>query len=286
MELSLNTNIQALISKHNLYIRTNQLNKDLKQASTGHKINSSADDAAGVSLSEGLLSNMKGRKVNVQAAQDGINILKVAEGSLSTIAEHIQRIRELSIQAANDVNTSIERRSLVEEINYRLQDIDRIANTTQAGHTKLLDGSASQFRIQVGIDPDVNLNTIQIGDVLVNSASSAIGFSGLNITAGAGGIFADGNSIRNFINTVDNTLRNLTQRRSQIASYENRLDSTVNNVTLSIESYSKSYSSIKDANLADVTSDMLKQKILRESTISILMQANSNSGVVLNLLAA
>jgi flagellin len=286
MELSLKTNIQSMIAQNSLYIHNQKLNKELTKATTGSKINSASDDAAGVSVSDGLLTQIKGNRKAMQAVEDGSGILKTAEGGLLSISSHIQRIRELAVQAANDINTTTERRALVTEVSKRVEEITRLSEATNFNHVKLLNGTASQLRIQTGSESDVTTNTINIGDVLVDASANALGFGAVNITADTGGIFSNGTSARSFLNTVDSALNNLNDRRAQIAAYSNRLESILLSSSKSIEGYTRSYSSIKDADIANVTSNIAKQNILRESSTAIMMQANSKSDVALQLLAA
>ena len=287
MDFSLTNDYQAITNNNFLTMRTKLLNKDIEKASSGKRINSASDDAAGVSVSDGLMNQVRGRKAASMAIQNGLSILSTAEGSLNISAEHIQRMRELTVQAASDEYTTEERQAILEEINVRVKDLDRVALSTKFNKVNLLDGSASQFRLQVGIDSDLTENTVQIGTVLTDARATALGISAaLNFTAAAGGIFENGTSARDFLNTLDYALEQVNERRSQIAAYQNRLNSTYESNIKSIETYTKSYSSIRDADIASVTADMTKQKILRESTVSVMMQSNSNSSVALNLLAS
>lgn len=287
MELSLNNSINSILSRNQLFFRTKQLNKDFEIASSGQRINSASDDAAGTSVSDGLMNQIRGRETATLAIQNGKSILNIAERSLDISTEHIQRIRELTLQAASDEYSIDERRSILNEIVARVNDLDRIANSTKFSQTTLLDGSASQFRLQVGIEDDVNLNTINIGNVLNDARASALGFTGgINFTAAAGGIFQNGTSARTFLTTIDAALGIVNDRRSQIAAYQNRLDSTLESNLKSIEGYTRSYSSIRDADIASVTADITKQNIMRETALSVLMQSNSNQEITLSLLKA
>lgn len=275
-----------MFAQNQLYIHTQKLNKNINQAATGKRINSASDDAAGVSVSDGIMTEIRGNKRAVQAIEDGINILKIAEGGLVGINDQIQRIRELTVQAANGINTSTERRGLIREVSQRLQEINRLADATKFNQISLLDGSASNLRLQTGSNSDESINTINIGDVLIDATSTAIGFNGLNITAAAGGVFENGTSARSFLNNIDTALNNLNDRRAQIAAYHNRLDTSAQASTRAMEGYTRSYSSIIDANIASVNTNIVKQNILRESTLNIMMQTNIKSEIALQLLAA
>lgn len=165
MGLVINTNIPSLVAQRNLRQNTNNLNKSLERLASGYKINRAADNAAGLSISETLRGQIRGTEVAVANTQDGVNILQIGESALSIMGENLQRIRELTVQAANDTNSSIERRAIAQEVQERLNDIDRIARTTKGNNVFLLDGNATNFTLQVGANSDADTDTINIGAV-------------------------------------------------------------------------------------------------------------------------
>jgi flagellin len=283
MGLIINTNIPSLIAQRNLRQNTNDLNKSLERLASGYKINRAADDAAGLSISENLRGQIRGTEKAVGNAQDGVNILQIAESALSVIGENLQRIRELTVQAANDTNSSTEREAIAFEVQARLDDIDRIANTTKGNNVFILDGSSSQFRLQVGANGDETSNTINIGTVFQRSTASALGFS-TGITISAGGAYADGTACRQFLDEIDSAITNVFGRRSALGAYQNRLESTIQSLSVTIENLRASESRIRNVDIASETAILTKNQILQQASTAILAQANQTPALAMQLL--
>jgi flagellin len=233
MKLSFSSTAQSLRDVYNINKAAQKLNKAFEKSSSGQKNNSCSDDAAGLSLSD-----------------------------------NVQRISELSVKAANDVNSSVERRAIVQEVNQRIKDIDIIADTTIFGSVKLLDGTASKFSIQEDVGSDPLLSSIAIGTSLKKTTNTSLDINGVPITA------------------VDAVLSTLNATRGEVDSYKNGLNSNLNTSMNPVEDHSKSFSSIRDADMSQVSAEIVKQNILRDSTMSILAQGNTNKSVALKLLAA
>ena len=284
MGLIINTNIPALIAQRNLRSNTTNLNQSLERLASGYKINRAADDAAGLSISEGLRGQIRGTQKAVSNAQDGINILQIAEGALSVIGENLQRIRELTVQAANDTNSSIERRAVALEVQARLDDITRIAATTKGNNVQLLDGSSTSFRIQIGANSNVTLNTLNIGAVFENSSITALGLVTTITAAGTTGAFVSGTNARNYLDQIDAAIANVFNRRSALGAYQNRLDSTVQSLSIAIENLQSSESRIRNVDIASETATLTKNQVLQQASISILAQANQMPNLAMKLL--
>ena len=285
MGLVINTNVPSLLAQRKLNFNTKSLNKSLEKLASGYRINRAADDAAGLGISETLRGQIRGNKVAINNTQDGVNILQIAEGALSTISENLQRIRELTIQAANDTNSSKERRAIAMEVQQRLEDINRIAKTTRGSNVQLLDGTSTTFRLQIGSNTDVSTNTINIGELFVRSTSSAIGIDpSQTITATAGGVYGSGTNARTFINYIDSAISNVSGRRSKLGAYQNRLEATVENLSISVENLMTTESRIRNLDVAEETANMTKYQILQQASVNILSQANQAPNLALQLL--
>jgi flagellin len=286
MSLVINTNTPSLVAQRNLMNNTLALNSSFEKLASGFRINRAADDAAGLSISETLRTQIRGNEKSVANAQDGVNILQIAEGSLSVISENLQRIRELTIQAANDTNSTTERTAIVLEVNSRLEDIDRIARTTRGSNINLLDGSKTDYLLQIGANSDKEQNTLNIGGVLSNSQVSALGIDRLAtpITAGAGGIYVNNSSARIFLEAVDSALNNVFSRRSQIGAMQNRLQSTIESLSISIENLKTTESRIRNLDIASESARLVQNQILQQASLSILGQANQAPTLSLQLL--
>jgi flagellin len=279
MSITVNNNIASLVAQRNLSKSTSELTKSIERLSSGYKINRAADDAAGLAISEGLRGQIRGNTQAISNVQDGINLLQIAESGLSVINENLQRVRELCIQAANDTNGSVERGAILAEINARIDDITRIAKTAKFNNIQLLNGTQSTALLQVGANGEVSTNTIDIAPVLVDSQSSTLGIT-LSIT----GALWTSNLIRSYIGLLDTAISSITSRRSKIGAYQNRLDSTLSNLTVMNENIESSESRIRDVDIAKETANMTKNQILQQASASVLTQANQIPQLALTLM--
>jgi len=286
MSIVVNNNIASLIAQRNLSTNSTNLVKSIERLSSGYRINRASDDAAGLSISENLRGQIRGNKQAINNIQDGINMLQIAESSLSVINENIQRIRELAVQAANDTNSSVEKDAILCEVNARLSDIDRIAKATKFNNIKLLDGTASAV-LQVGADSELSTNTIEIENAVLSRATvSCIGTSasanGLALTAT--GANWSSNGIRLYMDVLDAALSDITTRRSNLGAYQNRLESALENLTIMNENIQNAESRVRDLDVAKETANMTKYQILQQASASVLAQANALPQVALKLL--
>ncbi len=284
MGLIVNTNVASLVAQRNLLQNSNKVNSSLEKLSSGLRINRAADDAAGLSISETLRTQIRGNKQAVANAQDGVNILQVAEGGLSVIAENLQRIRELTVQAANDTNATNEREAIAREVRQRSDDISRIASTLRFNTIVLLDGSASQATLQIGANSDFSENALVIGSVLQDSRVTALGLVTSSITVAAGGYFSDGTNARGFLATIDSAIGTLSSTRSEIGALQNRLESTIESLTIAMENITAAESRIRDLDIARESSELTKNQILQQAALGVLSQANQTPMLALTLL--
>lgn len=284
MGLVINTNISSLVAQRNLSTNTKNLEKSLERLASGFKINRAADDAAGLSISETLRGQIRGTEKAIGNTQDGINILAVGESALSIMGENLQRIRELTVQAANDTNSSVERKAIALEIAARLDDINRIAETTKGNNVTLFNGTiTTSFRLQVGANGDTNIDTINIAPVFTTSTYTALGIS-TDITVGVGGALSSGTSCRAFLTELDSAIENVFTRRSQLGAYQNRLESTVQSLTIQVENLKSSESRIRNVDIASETAKLTQNQILQQASVSILSQANQIPALAMQLL--
>ena len=284
MALVVNTNIAAMTAQRNLTNNSAGVNKSFERLSSGLRINRASDDAAGLSISETLRTQTRGLYMAINNAQDGINLLEVAEGGLSVITENLQRIRELTVQAANDTNGSNERIAIAREVNQRMEDITRIANSLKFNTIELLTGNSSNATLQIGANSDAATNTLTVGNVLMTATSTALGLSFGLVTNSTGGYYESGGSCRTFLDDIDTALERLFSRRSLIGAYQNRLDSVVESLSIQRENISASESRIRDLDVAQETASLTKYQILQQASTSVLTQAIQAPQLALNLL--
>lgn len=282
MSLTINTNIASLIAAHNLNQNTLSLNKTTERLSSGLKINHASDDAAGLSITETLNTQIRGNKKAAENAQDGINLLQVAEGGLSVILENLQRIRDLTVTAANDTNSSNERWALKMEVESRIADINRIKGSTTFNNIKLLDGSVSQYVLRVGPNGDNATNALDISDALQDTILSFL-TNDAN-TAAISAAYASGNGARQFISDLDSAIAEVLEQRSTIGALQSRLQTTALNLDVSRENYLSSQSRILNVDIAEATAELARNQILREASVSVMAQANQMPTAALQLL--
>jgi len=279
MSVVVNNNVASLIAQRNLNNNTDNLVKSIERLSSGYRINHASDDAAGLSISENLRAQIRGNKQAINNVQDGINLLQIAESGLTVMNENIQRIRELSVQAANETNSTAEKNGILLEINARLEDINRIAEATKFNNISLLDGSLSVLNLQIGAGAVASTNTLDLSSILTRSTTSSLG---IDLTTTGATWTSD--EIRIYLTSLDTALDDITSRRSQLGAYQNRLESTYENLSVMTENLESAESRIRDLDIAKETADMSKYQILQQASASVLAQANRIPQIALALL--
>ncbi len=162
MSIIVNTNVSSILVQRSLSTSTGNIQSSLEKLSTGYRINKAADDAAGLTISESLKSQARGAQVASSNAQTGVNLLQTAEGDLAIVQDNLQRIRDLSVQAANGTNGTAERTAIKSEVQQRVNEINRIASSSNFNGIKLLDGTASSLSLQIGANATSSLNSLSI----------------------------------------------------------------------------------------------------------------------------
>ena len=286
MALVVNTNIASIKAQRNLNLNTANVNSSLERLSSGLRVNKAADDAAGLSISEKMRTQIRGIAAAINNAQDGTNLLQVAEGGYQVITENLQRIRELTVQAANDTNGSVERRAIAREVTARVQDINRIAGSLKFNNISLLDGTGNATKLQIGPNSAATTNVLTIGSALANASVTTLSIvaATTSITAASGGVFYSCGVIRTFLANIDTAINTVNTRRSMIGAYSNRLESAIQSLSIQKENLQASDSRIRDLDIASETATMTKNQVLQQASISVLTQANQTSQLALTLL--
>jgi flagellin len=258
----------------------------MERLSSGFRINRAADDAAGLTISQNLVSQIRRMEQASRNTQDGVSALQTAEGSLSVIGDNLQRVRELAVQASNDTNGPTERNSISTEIQTLLGDIDRIAQSCNLNGTNLLDGSATNAIIQVGANSNAITNTVDLSSVFTDATSTGLAIVGGTQTFASIAAISITNSAQalSFINDVDAALQNTNQQRASIGAYQNKLDSVSQHLDQGIDSFSASNSRIRDVDMAAETSRMVQTQILTQAATTVLAQTNDLPKMILNLI--
>ncbi|BCT14903.1 flagellin [Enterobacter cloacae] len=282
----INTNLLSLTTQNNLNKSQSSLGTAIERLSSGLRINSAKDDAAGQAISNRFSSNIKGLTQASRNANDGISIAQTAEGSLNEINNNLQRIRELAVQAQNGTNSASDIDSIQSEVNQRLSEIDRVASQTQFNGIKVLN-SAGTISIQVGANDKEKID-ITIGNKTNWSllASGASGVAGGAVAASDRTVSQSGVDVlaTNVLSTIDNALKAVDNQRSDLGAIQNRFESTISNLNNTVTNLSAAQSRIQDADYATEVSNMSRAQILQQAGTSVLSQANQVPQTVLSLL--
>ena len=296
MSLVINTNLSALTAQRQLASSSKGLNSSLQKLSSGYRINSAKDDAAGLRISETLRTQIRGNQKALQNVQDGTNMLNIVEGSYSNIEDGFQRMRELLVQAANDTNSNTERQAIDQELGQLKTNITQIAESTAFNNKNLMRGSYSNFRIQLGANSASANNTLNIASVLAGASFGAFVISAGSVGNGANYVSAFGrkgtittsgqtySKIQQLINLVDTAISTVGERRALIGAYQNRLEAASQNINIRVQNFSASESAIRNVDVATESSNMTRFQILQQAGVSILSQANASSQLALQLL--
>ncbi len=276
MGLRINTNTASLNSQRVLWGTKLNLDKSMERLSSGYRINRAGDDAAGLAISENLRAQIRGLKQASRNAQDGVSLVQVAEGGMNEISSILIRLRELGVQAASDTIGPVERQFLNVEYDQLVSEIDRIATGTEFNGTQLLSGTGSILDFQVGSRNNPEIDRISFDASKADANTSALG---INLTS-----VADKASAQNALSAIDTAIVSVSAMRADFGAIQNRLQSTMNNLQVSIENMSAANSRIRDVDVAEETSEMTKNNILLQAGTAVLAQANQSTNVALGLL--
>lgn len=254
------------------------LDQSLERLSSGFRINKAGDDAAGLAISEKLRAKIRGLMVAQRNANDGISLIQTAEGGLNEVQNILVRMRELGVQAASDTIGPKERVYLDNEYQALKDEIDRIANGTDFNGTNLLDGTGGTLDIQVntGGENILGVDRISYEAYKADINIDKLGISELNIDTKGGA--------QTSLARIDDALDFVSSIRGDLGAMQNRLNSTINNLGISVENLSAANSRIKDVDIADETAELARSQILMQAGTSVLQQANSVPKMALQLL--
>ncbi len=264
-------NLTAANANRQLGITTNAQQKSTEKLSSGYRINRASDDAAGLSISEKMRSQIRGLDQASTNAEDGISAVNVAEGALNEAHDILQRMNELATQAANDTNTSVDRTAIKAEIDQLVSEIDRIQSTTQFNTMNLLDGTFTGKNLQVG-----SLAGQTIGISIANMDAATLGVNSLDVSSNS----AAGTSMT----AIQSAIEKVSTQRSALGAITNRLEHTVKNLDTTSENTSAAESRIRDVDMAEEMVTYSKNSILMQAGQSMLAQANQQNQGVLSLL--
>ncbi|MEN3277513.1 MAG: flagellin [Massilia sp.] len=268
----INTNMSSLNAQRNLTKSAGDLSTSMQRLSSGLRVNSAKDDAAGMSIATKMDSQIRGMSQASRNANDGISMIQTADGALSNISDALQRMRELAVQGANDTNGADEWANIQTEMTALNTEIGRIASDTKFNGNALLTATAQTKSIQVGADAGQKI------DVTFGSNTS---YAALNATAIA---VTDASTASAAITAIDGALKALNTERSSLGTAQNRMGYAISNLATSIENQSAAKSRITDTDYASETSKLSRSQILQQAGTAMLAQANSAPNNVMSLL--
>lgn len=279
----INTNVKSLVAQNALTVNNRSLSKAMEQLSTGKRINSASDDAAGLAISNRMTTQIRGLNQAVRNANDGISMIQTAEGATKEISNMLQRMRELAVQGASDTYSADDRAAIGEEYDQLVNEIDRIAGNTEWNGVKILDGStfssgtAAYFQVGTGSGTayQIEVNFLAMDSASLGSASIATGDIGSSSTAG---------DIQAVISEIDLGIAAVDSYRADLGAKINRLTYAIDNMSNISMNTAASRSRIEDADYASATTELARSQIIQQAATAMLAQANQAPQSVLTLL--
>jgi flagellin len=277
MGISLRTNIAALEANTSLNSTNERLSANMTRLSSGLRINRAGDDAAGLAISERFKANLSSLGQARRNANDGISLIQTAEGALGEVSQILIRMRELTMQAATDTVSTGQRAFLEEEFTQLRSEIDRIGSTANFNELDLLSGtfatSANALTFQVDLTGDM---AQQIQVMIATVSPSSFGIEALAITSTGGA--------RSTLSILDQAIQDVSGQRASLGAAQNRLEATINNISTQYNNLSAANSRIRDVDVAEETAVLARNRILMQSGVSVLAQANQIPALALQLL--
>ena len=276
-EEELKLKIRALNANRQLGVSNSSLAKSTEKLSSGYRINRAGDDAAGLSISEKMRGQIRGLDRASTNAQDGVSLIQTAEGAMNEVHSILQRMRELTVQAANDTNATEDRGAIKLEQNQLVEEIDRIANQTQFNGKDLLKGdyASTKINLQVGANNSQSIS-FNIGNMRATALATGLEDAGTKM-----GSYSDATA---FLDTIDTAIKAVSDQRSTMGAVQNRLEHTIANLDTTAENTDAAESRIRDTDMAKEMVTYSKNQILVQAGQSMLAQANQSTQGVLSLL--
>jgi flagellin len=272
MALNISTNVQSLNAQRNLDASTDLLTKSFERLSSGLRINSASDDAAGLAMADRLRADVRIASQAVRNANDGISAISIGEKALGKVGEILTRLSELASQSATGFVSATQRSAIQTEFTALVSEVDRISTTTTFNGVNLLSAGTT-VDLQVGLDGTTNS---RISFSTINGSSSGIGLSSVSVSTAA--------AAQSALGAISTAIANVAQSRGTLGAVESRLNTAVANLKVARENFSSAESRIRDADVAEETANLTRATILQQAGVSILAQANQQPQLALSLL--
>jgi len=276
MGMRINTNMEAINAQRNLRLNQAELGDNYQKLASGKRINKSADDAAGLAISDNLRGSVASFKQATRNAQDGVSFIQVAEGAMTEISGMVTRLRELSVQASSDTIGQNERQYLDKEAQQLKLEVERIAQGTNYNGTDLLNGKGGNLDFQIGIGNNEFLDRISYEPGATDSTLDNLGLSSIDLS--------DKTAAQDGLSSIDSSVQVLNANRAQLGALQNRLQSTIANTEVAVENFSAARSRILDTDYAEVSANLARDTVKTQASTSVLAQANQTTGMALKLI--
>ena len=280
MTLSINTNLASIDAQRNLSSSQMSLATSMQRLSSGLRINSAKDDAAGLSIAERMNAQVRGMNVAIRNSNDGISLAQTADGALAQVSNSLQRMRELAVQARNSTNSSSDKDSLNDEFSQLQSEIQRVLGGTAFNGQAILGANATTLNFQVGANTTSN-DTVSIKTTNMTQDSTITAVTGSSASIGSS---ATDGAIATVINNIDAAINDINNTRATFGASESRFDSIISNLQTGVENQTAAYGRIMDANYASETANLSRAQVLQQAGTAMVAQANQMPNEVLKLL--
>ncbi|AFT77544.1 flagellin-like protein [Alteromonas macleodii str. 'Black Sea 11'] len=280
MSMFVNTNVSSLNAQRQLFDVSNSLSTSFERLSSGFRINSAADDAAGLQITDRMTSQVQGLNQAVRNANDAISLSQTAEGALSETTTALQRIRTLAIQSQNGINSSADRVALQKEVSALRTEISRISTTTQFAGVNILSGDFSA-KFLVGANAGQTISVNLSSPTLTRAGVNGFSATGLGIT---GSDVLSSDNASSMLAKIDTAISAVGGLRADLGALQNRFQSTIRNLSNISENVSAARSQIKDTDFATETANLTRNQIIQQASTTVLSQANQRPQAALQLL--
>ena len=286
MPQTINTNLNSITAQRNLSMSQSSLAVSMQRLSSGLRVNSAKDDAAGLAIAERMTSQVRGMNVAIRNANDGISMSQTAEGAMGKVADSLQRMRELSVQSANATNSASDKDSLDKEFGELAKEIQRVLGGTSFNGKNVLGSNAGVFQFQVGANTTSN-DTIDITTTDLTAAATLTTVAGTDNTGAGRAVIdntANATTIQGVINSIDAAITTVNGERALMGASQSRFDSVISNLQISVENQSTAKSRIMDTDFAAETANLSRSQILQQAGNAMVAQANQLPQQVMTLL--
>lgn len=284
MALTINTNTASLVAQSNLNSATKLLNKSIERMTTGYKINHASDNAAGYSISKNWETQISSLDVAADNAATGADMLTTLEDTYSLISSHLQRVRDLTEQAANGTYGTQSLEAIEAEMTSRLEEVDRIAANCEFNGLKMMDGSMGEISLQVGLYSSADSRITLSEDLFKEADIKSLFGEEISTLANKCSGLTTGTTANSMLEKIDDVINEISGRVTTLGAAQNRIDSAVESISVQSENITSSLSTLRDADVASESSNYIKAQILQQAAATLLATANQSPSIALNLL--